>query len=273
MTDKIVIIIGVLLMTGCKTEEKEELAVSSCDQVLPAVDWTEGTSIVESVNIEDDLAALDLSQLPDPVDISALLPLYRGFVAYALEISPTEIGDSLSHADAESAGMLGQVVLGALLLGQDTELGIDFEFFRQGFHRYYTCSKGFPLTIEGFQSVYGTYSSDDGSTINSIAKCGDRRLITLPDQGVYVAESIVDGPIRETEILLQGRPDGQLDFLVYDAQGELTDRTQFPTIGDGDHVVTASPYACMSCHLNSEAAVDAWGFDTLYPSVGPCAQQ
>jgi hypothetical protein len=246
---------------------------ADCDTELPNVDWTEGTQLVESVEgIEEELAAIDLSELPDPVDISGLLALYKGFVAYALEIDPKEIGDSLSHADAEQAGELGSVVLAALLLGQGTATGIDFEFFRRGFHRYYTCSRNFPLTLSDFMLAYGEYSSDDGSVINSIAKCGDRRLInSIP--GVYIAESIVTGPVRETEILLEGqRADGQLEFLVYDSNENLTTRTQFPTIGNGPHVVTASPYTCMSCHFNADTSDDAWGFDVLLPTTGPCAQ-
>tara|TARA_B110000037_G_C17039817_1_gene473183 strand:+ start:196 stop:1065 length:870 start_codon:yes stop_codon:yes gene_type:complete len=263
---------------GCQGVDKIEdsaeesiVALSSCDQSLPLIGWSEGTALVESVQgIEEELAALDLTQLPDPVDISNLIPLYKGFVAYALEIAPETIGDSLSHADALRADKLGEIVLGALLLGQDDLIGIDFEFFRRGFYRYYTCSRGFPLTLDGFQAIYGQYLSESGSTLNSIAKCGDRRLINSAS-GVYIAESITDGPVRETEILLEGvRDDGQLEFLVYDADGMLTTQTQFPTLGNGPHVVTASPYVCMSCHLNRSSSEEAWGFDVLLPTTGPC---
>jgi hypothetical protein len=128
------------------------------------------------------------------------------------------------------------------------------------------------LTIDGFKAHYIDYQSEDGSTIDSIAKCGDRRLLE-PGSGVYIAESIVDGPIRETEILLDGhREDGQLEFLVYDVDGMLTNRTQFPTVGNGPHIVTASPYSCMSCHFNSGASAGTWGFDTIFPTSGPCSQ-
>ena len=77
--------------------------------------------------------------------------------------------------------------------------------------------------------------------------------------------------VRETEILLKNkRSDGQLEFLVYDADGMLTNRTQFPTIDHGPHVVTSSPYACMTCHMNPDSSPTAWGYDLLMPETGPC---
>lgn len=83
-------------------------------------------------------------------------------------------------------------------------------------YHYYTCSRGFPLTLEGFKQVYGDYDPENGVVVDSIAKCGDRNLIPNEGAGVYVAEPIVDGPVRETEILLKGfRADGNLGFLVY----------------------------------------------------------
>jgi hypothetical protein len=256
-----------------KTADSGDAAVqlASCDTPLPALDWGNGPPIESLEGIEDELADMDFSQLSDPVDVSALIPLYLGFVAYALEIPPAEIGSSITHAQAEAAGDLGQVVLGSLLLGQDTVLGIDFDFFRRGFHRYYTCSRPFPTTLEGFKETYGDYDASTGNIVDSVAKCGDRNLILNQGNGVYVAESVTDGPVRETEILLQGhRNDGQLEFLIYDADGMLSTRTQFPTINNGPHVVTSSPYACMTCHFNADSSETAWGFDVIVPATGPC---
>jgi hypothetical protein len=270
---------SMLILSACGTKSEShdtheggiDVALSSCDTPLPAMDWG-GVGPIESVEgIEDEMAALDLSDLPDPVDVSGVLPLYLGFVAYALEIAPETIGTSITHAQAEAAGDLGRIVLGSLLLGQDSETGIDFDYFRRGFYRYYTCSRAFPLTLEGFQQVYGEYDSESGTVIDSVAKCGDRNLILNGAAGVYVAESITEGPVRETEILLQGyRDDGQLEFVVYNADGMLATRTLFPTINEGPHIVTSAPYACMSCHFNADSSESAWGFDTIVPSAGPC---
>ena len=257
--------------TDSAQDDSSPAELSDCETLLPALPWGQGAPIESLEGIEDELAALDLSQMSYPVDISDLIPLYRGYVAYALEISPTEIGDSISLEQAEAAGELGQVVLGSLLLGEDTLLGIDFDFFRRGFYRYYTCSRAFPKTLDAFEEVYGSYDSSNGNIVDSIAKCGDRNLIIFPDSGVYIAESVTEGPVRETEILLQGyRNDGQLEFLVYDEEGMLTTRSQFPTLNNGQHLVTSSPYACMTCHLNTTSSSLAWGFDLLMPTTGPC---
>lgn len=268
---------SLLLLLGCQSDTKSDLTdtatinVFTCDMTLPVIDWSESGMPTEGIEgIEAELAYMDFSTLVDPVDISELVPMFRGIIAYALEISPSELPDQLSHSQALAAGKLGEVVLGSLLLGQTDGTGMDFTFFRRGFHRYYTCSREFPLTLNDFQAQYGTFTSDDGTIIDSIAKCGDRNLLSV-GTNVYVAESLVDGVVRETEILLRNqRTDGQLEFLVYDATGHLTNRTQFPTINEGPHVVTAAPYACMTCHLNPDSAPAAWGYDILMPETGPC---
>lgn len=266
-----------LIILGCNKENKTDstsipnIEYASCESSLPAINWSEGEAPIEGLEgVEDELAAIDLSSLEDPVDISNLIPMFRGIIAYALEIAPDDLPNSLSHAQAFEAGKLGEVVLASLLLGKEDSTGVDFSFFRRGFHHYYTCSRGFPSTLEGFQQIYGAYDSGSGTIVDSIAKCGDRRLIAA-SVDVYIAESLMEGTVRETEILLKNtRDDGQLEFLVYDAEGLLTNRTQFPTIGNGPHVVTSSPYACMTCHMNPDSSETAWGYDLLMPETGPC---
>ena len=266
---------SLLCTLACSTAKTDSAVISvdisSCDTPLPVIDWSASGMPTEGIEgIEDELAALDLSVLEDPVDISTIMPMFRGIIAYALEIPPSELPNTLTHEQALQQGSLGEVVLGSLLLGKEDPTGIDFSFFRRGFHRYYTCSRGFPTSLAAFQEVYGPYESGSGNTVDSIAKCGDRRLIH-PTQNVYIAESLVEENIRETEILLaNNRSDGQLDFLVYDAQGQLTNRTQFPTLNNGPHVVTSAPYACMTCHMNPDSAPNTWGYDVLMPSAGPC---
>ena len=89
------------LLCGCITESSKEAAdtapsgiiYADCDTVLPVVDWTEGTAIVESIEgVDEELATIDLSELPDPVDISGLLALYKGFVASAFLERDTRYG-------------------------------------------------------------------------------------------------------------------------------------------------------------------------------------
>jgi len=253
---------------GCAREPVTP--VVSCDDPLPAIDWGDSGIPEAFTEIEDELAATDLSGLSDPIDISAFIPLYRGFIAYALSIPPAELGDSLAHAQAEAAGSLGEVVLAAIARADPPEVGMDITFFRRGFHRYYTCSRGYPLSLEGFYLTFVDFRETEGELVDSVAKCGDRNLILDSGAQVYVAESLVDGQVRETEILLNNnRDDGQLDFLVYDAAGMLTERSLFP-VASGEEVVAAAPYSCMSCHVDPSDAT-TWSFDLLVPETGPCA--
>lgn len=245
--------------------------VADCAVELMGISW--GLPAVSDHNpiFEATLAAIDFEALPEQFDISELLGIYRGGIAYALEIEPSQLGGTIDRDEALEVGWMGKVVIASLMT--DELAGIDYLFFRQGLQRYYTCSRGFPMTIDGFQAVYGELSAEY-TDIDSAAKCATRRLRLNPEAGVYVAESLWEGEVRETEILLDGnRLDGQLDFVVYGADGVLTDRSQFPTLGGGDHLVTSAPYTCMTCHLNSSADTDTWGYDTLFPTeTGPCAE-
>lgn len=247
-----------------------EVEVVDCSMAIPGVSWGDPPVTDFNPNITTELEALDLGAIPEELDISALLPLFRGGIAYALEIPPSDLGSSLSKADLLAAGDLGLVVLASL--ATDDDLGIDFTIFRQGLQRYYTCSRAFPRTLDGFKALYGDFG-DAFSEIDSAAKCGTRRVQENHAAGVFVAESVWGEEVRETEILLRGaRADGQLEFLVYGADGLLTDRSQFPTMGGGPHLVTSAPYTCMTCHLNSEADDDTFAYDVLTPhGTGACA--
>jgi hypothetical protein len=253
---------------GCAREPATP--VVSCEDPLPAIDWGDSGIPEAFAEIEEELATTDLSGLSDPIDISAFLPLYRGFIAYALGIPPAELGDSLAHAQAEAAGSLGDVVLAAIARADPPAVGMDITFFRRGFHRYYTCSRGYPLSLEGFYLTFVDFRETEGRLVNSVAKCGDRNLILDSAAQVYVAETLVNGQVRETEILLaDNRDDGQLDFLVYDSDGMLTERSLFP-VASGAEVVAAAPYSCMSCHVDPGDST-TWSFDLLVPETGPCA--
>jgi len=254
-------------------DDTSEIPVANCDVPLDGVDW--GSSPVSDAEpgIEDVIAAFDPASLPEAIDIAFpdFSAMYRGQIAYALEIPLDELGDTLDRDAAYASGPMGAVVLASLTVGEDgTEM--DFALYRQGLLRYYTCSKEYPLTLDGFEATFGSVP-EDYTDVTSMAKCGTRRLRTDHERGLYVAQTFIDGEVREHEILMQStREDGQLDFVVYDADGLLTDRSQFPTISGGNHIVTAAPYVCMSCHFNATAHESSWGYDILLPSSGPCAR-
>ena len=196
-------------------------------------------------------------------------------MAYALEVPPDELGETIDRDEAAASGPLGQVVLGALLLGQGDPTGIDFSFFRRGFQRYYTCSRSFPTSLDGFIDAILDYETLEEQVVDSAPKCGPRRLLPSPAAGVFVAESIIDGEVRETEILLSNRrSDGQLDFAVYNSDGSLDDRSLFPTLTPDLHVVASAPYTCMTCHVDTESSETTWGFNVLMPTgTGACADE
>ena len=246
--------------------------IQDCTQAVGGAAWDENQPYESVSGVEDELNALDLASLADETDISGFSALYRGFLAYALETSAADLGDSRSRDDLLAQGDLGRVVAGALLQG-DEATGMDFIFFRRGFHRYYTCSRGFPATLDDIVATYGDYSQWTPQDVDSVAKCDIRRLRRDHDASVYVAETLVGENVRETEILLGShRSDDAFDFLVYDSDGNLSDRSRFPTLNEGPPVVAAAPYVCMSCHVDHDAAPTTWGFTLQQPVNGPCAR-
>ena len=269
-----VALIGLISCDPVKDDTQTEpiTLVEDCTSAVGGAAWDEGQPYESVPGIETELADLDLTSLPEQVDISSLLALYRGYIAYALEIDASELGDTLPRDETLEKGELGAVVLGSLLLGDDV-LGIDFSFFRRGFHRYYTCSRSFPATLDDFVATYGDYESWDYADMDSVAKCDIRRLRSDTDQRVWVAETLVEDHIRETEVLLGGhREDGAFDFLVYDQEGQLSDRSRFPTLNNGPAVVAAAPYVCTTCHVDTESVESTWAFTLQRPAVGPCAR-
>ena len=251
--------------------EMNSTRYAQCETPLGGEPWD--LMVAESQpGFEEDMMAISLDALPEVIDISNLIPLYRGILAYALDIPPEGLGDTLQKSDLLNQGMLGRVVAASLALGQEDIMGIDFLFLRRGLHRFYHCDRQFPLTLDDFRELIFDYQSQEAQNLESIAKCGTRRLIIDEDSGTYVAETYIDGTVRETEILLSGlRRDGNLDFLIYNIDGQLSDRTRFPTTDPGSEVLAASPYVCTSCHVNPDRTPHTYGYELLFPEVGPCA--
>jgi hypothetical protein len=295
----------VVSFTGCGGETSDsgqepvvEVDLANCDEPVGGLPWDvpedgdmAGAADESDTGLQLELAEFDFSELPESVDISELIPFYRGLVGYALDWPVDSLGDSLDRDEVLAIGPMGEVVLASIMPGGDA--GFDFTFYRRGLFRYYTCSLSPPLTLEEFRAVVFDFSEVEYTDVDSVAKCGTRRLYTAPDGQTYVSESLVEGQVRETEILLTGtRQDGNIDFLVYDADGLLTDRTEFPlpAVGRTPHRATrsrpptrpggpelvytdrvvAAPYICMSCHANPENRQTAWTFDLLMPTSGPC---
>ncbi len=258
---------------GSSTTPQDDVVRSTCSTVLSGEEWDGVTPVEAQETIEAELAALDLSTLPEEIDISDLLPIYRGGIAWALEQAPASLGDTLDRDETAALGPLGEVVLAAILEGQSGDTGFDYDLFRRGLHRWGIACQGFPMTLDGFKEAIHDFTADDSEIVDSPAKCGDRGLYVNLNEGVLVAETVVDEGtrVRETEILVTSyRQDGQLDFLVYDEAGNLSNRSRFPTV-EGDQVVVSAPYTCMTCHFDANGHETAWTYTVLLPEdTGSC---
>lgn len=214
-------------------------------------------NVVESApGFEAELAATDTAGVPDPLDYAGESALTRSVVNYMLGRAS---GTSVARADALDAGVFGKIVLAS---AAKADAGVDNFFLRRGLHYAYPCSRPVPANLEEVVKRYGDYRAWPSDLIEcSRPKNGPRRLYTDPSQGVFVAETVVGGRVRETEILFSRlRSDGQLDFAAYTEAGELTDRSTFATASS--EITSSAPYTCMTCHLDQGTG----SLSRLFPS-------
>lgn len=103
----------------------------------------------------------------------------------------------------------------------------------------------------------------------SRAKRGPRRILRRSDGRVSLAETLKpkDCSVLETEIIIR-RPDGALNFWVYDAAGKPTDISHFPppvvaNVESFETIEKPSPDSCMGCHYDLKTRE----FNVLFPSA------
>ena len=205
------------------------------------------------------VVGLDVSELPGRYDLSQLGELDRSLIQYMLDRKDIDV---LVTEDIASLGLIGKAIL--LALGTEgTPQFTDYSELRRGLYHYYNCSRAHPARLDDFRLIYGDYRTWPSTMIeDSHPKIYPRRIRNNDSLGVYVAETLRDGEVHETEILLRGyRNDNALEFLTYLPNGQLTNRGEFRS-GRGV-VVGASPYACMSCHLNTETNE----FTVVFPDI------
>jgi len=231
--------------------DRSDLAVlrPSCDVALGGPELPPG-STEGKPDFDKELGAVDLTQLPATLDLLPSSELSRGVARYLLGRSLTELGDSIDKAAALTTS-LGRVVVASFAVADPQGLkGVDLSFLRRGLHRYYHCDRAYPLTLSGFRQTVWDYTTATGRVVTSAPKAGPRRLYENAELGVYVAETLVNDEVRETEMqLTKSRSDGAHDFLAYDHSG-LQVRTSTFAAGSGNMRVAASPYTCMACHYD-----------------------
>lgn len=208
----------------------------------------------------DRLAALDTSSLPEFYNTEELFDLDRSLIAYMLDVAEFQ---ELKRDDLMERGELGRSILLALGTNPNPRM-VDYKELRRGLYHFYNCSRNHPATLEDFIRVYGDYRTWSSTIVeDSDPKIYPRRLYGDPQLGVYVAETLRDNQIHETEILLEGyRNDGALEFLGYLPSGELTNRGEFRA--GADFAAAAAPYTCMGCHIDT----DTGAYTVIFPDMG-----
>ncbi|WP_394843608.1 hypothetical protein LZC95_41985 [Pendulispora brunnea] len=208
----------------------------------------------------EQLAQTETAGVPDPFDYGGQSEMMRAVVHYMFE-EPADRPATATRAQAAEHENMGRAFLASAARGRDGRL--DVPFLRRGLHYHYPCSRPLPATLDELRARYGDYRTWSDETIAcSKPKNGPRRIFANGEKGIFVAETLVDAGVRETEVIFTRlRNDGQLDFAAYTAEGQLTDRSTFAT-NSGGTITAAAPYICMTCHLNSTNG----GFTTLRPT-------
>jgi len=240
---------------------------AACDEAIGGhVELTTETAFEAFPGYDEELAALDFDTLPETLNLGSLFIHERSFTAYMLHIPLAELPDEITRAEVAAIEPMGKAVLGAFAAAAAVgDEGIDLPFLRRGLHRFYQCDRQFPLHLDGFRAAIFEYEDEPSYEVMSVPKNDIRRIRENAEAGVYVAETWIEGTLRETEILLtHSRSDGALDFLVYDHEGNLMDRSEFVT-ASGATVGGASPYGCIACHFEG----GSFEITVLFPEMDP----
>ncbi|MFZ9886097.1 MAG: hypothetical protein ACO3JL_01240 [Myxococcota bacterium] len=222
----------------------------ACDEPYPGGQHLEINIVDARPGYDEELAALDLDALAPTIDLSEITALRRAVLLYALDLPPDT--QTLDVAVARARGPLGDaMVAGFAVLDPAGQGGLDYSFLRRGLARYYGCDRRLPKSLDDLRLRSGDWREVPPFVLEQSHPKRERRHIYELD-GYSIAETIHDGEVRETEVLLPSdRADGSLDFAAFDEFGLLMDRSTFAA-DTGDQVVTSSPYTCLSCHRDQE---------------------
>jgi hypothetical protein len=243
------------------TDRTGILDVADCDSPVGGIDLgaeleADGDFAVSLAELPGRLA--DASELTR--ETGELAPFIREVLAWMLEQPHATLGtislDILAEGDP-----LAQSVALAFLDGDGVRP--DVRTLRRGLHRYYACARALPLALDDLIEEAGGVDSSTTSLVERSEPKGHPRRLTVSNDGLlFLAETLVDGAVRETEAVWQGqRADGALEFLVYDDNGRLRDGSNFVT-SIGAESPAAAPYACLACHRDR---ANGEGFVTVFP--------
>ena len=207
----------------------------------------------------DRLANLQINNVPNMYNLSELDPLALFLMKYMLD-EPDLL--ELTVEQLITYGVMGRVVLMALA-NTDLSNNVDIRELRRGLYHFYNCSRKFPATLSVFKSIYGNFDQWESTMYeDSFPKIYPRRLRHDSENGIYIAETIRNGQVHETEILLSdNRKDANLDFLSYAPNGQISSTSEFRV--ESSFVVGASPHTCLTCHMSH----DGNSYDVSFPDL------
>ncbi|MDP6932546.1 MAG: hypothetical protein QGG40_06490, partial [Myxococcota bacterium] len=125
---------GWLAGCGDKADDSGEpvapdVTLATCDEPVGGIPWDDAAPYESDTGLQVELAAMDFGELDETLDISELISFYRGFIAFALDVPPESLGDTLDRDEVLAMGPMGEVVLGSIIEGGS--LGFDFTFYRR----------------------------------------------------------------------------------------------------------------------------------------------
>ncbi len=109
-----------------------------------------------------------------------------------------------------------------------------------------------PENLGGFEKLY-PFKTWRRMVLDPSRVKGHKRILyrSPANLGISVAQTIVGNETRETEVALPREGNSRhYSFIVYSADGLLSDESEFQTI-DGSHVRLKAPYVCIACHYDS----------------------
>jgi hypothetical protein len=247
----VVVVVVVVVAVGCPAPSSPAPDAGPIDDAIAACAPLESgdlalTGVEAEAGVDDIVRAVDVAALPATLPLARASAFERLLIAYLLEGQAIDVAnDSVDVAAAADLGPMGLTVLAAI----DPVGDVDVAILRRGLHRFYGCARAFPTTLADFIAGVHDWRSDPQTTAPSTVKALRRRIFRNGEVGVFVAETLRDDDsVRETEIILtDGRRDGALDFLEYDADGILRGASRFAAAGGGQ-TTGASPFACIACH-------------------------
>jgi hypothetical protein len=219
-----------------------------------------GDAVVSGV---DDSVFVDVDAVA--VSLAGLELFARDLVLWMLD-RRDDGSDVVAAADA-ATGPYATAVFAAFASGS-----LDATVLEAGLARFYSCARSVPVDVDALVAAGVEFDGVD-EEVASAVKGATRRIYRSSLAGAFVAQTVKDGVIVETEALLTDRRrDGSFDIVTYNAEGERTATSAFAApcaaraglsactprdadrvpVEGGVDVVAPAPLSCLRCHHSTD---------------------